>query len=366
MSEATIEQPADFEQASDDVLPHGRSCPHCGAPFESHDSFCTGCGGPVEGEPAEAEVVEAEVVEQKHFRCQNCGSEVAADLTTRSYTCPFCDSTYVTEYSPEETGRQRPEFVIGFAVTLEQAQQKFQQWLRSNRWFRPGDLTSAQIEEKLRGIYMPFWSFSMLAQSKWSATIGEYWYRTETYTTMQNGKMVTKTRRVRETEWWNLDGRHHEYYNGYLLSGSRGLSQADADRIKPFHLPALKRYKPFFLAGWLSEEYSIDRDMALERCKQYFYQREKENVAAFLPGDTHRGLNVQVWFSQANSDLILLPLYLLSYRYRDKLYRFMINGQTGQIAGDKPISKKRIAVAVVAGLALVAILVLLALLLRGA
>ena len=75
---------------------------------------------------------------------------------------------------------------------------------------------------------------------------------------------MTRTRRVRETEWWNLSGRHHHYYSGYLVSGSRGLSQYDADRIKPFNLPAMKRYQPFFLAGWLSEEYSIAADEALE------------------------------------------------------------------------------------------------------
>jgi hypothetical protein len=365
MDSANDTPEAAAEQGGEEMLPHGESCTHCGAPYEAHDMFCTACGGPVDGAQGEGEIAEAELVEQKHFRCKNCGSEIATDYETRSITCPFCDSTYVNEYSPDETGRQRPEFVIGFAVTREQAQEKFQAWLTENRWFRPGDLAAAQIEEKLRGIYMPFWSFSMLAQSRWAASIGEYWYRTETYTTMQNGKMVTKTRRVQETEWWNLDGNHHEYYNGYLISGSRGLSQADADRVKPFQLPALKRYKPLFLAGWLSEEYSIDRETALERCKHYFYKREKDNVAGFLPGDTQRGLQVDVRFSQINSDLILLPVYLLAYRYRDKLYRFMINGQTGKVTGDKPLSVRRILAAVGCLLAIVAVVIALVLLLRG-
>lgn len=346
-----------YEPTVDDAAPvvHGQSCPHCGSPMESLDRFCNACGA----EQA-AEIVPAVPdVAQRHFRCQNCGASVAVDPDQRSYVCAFCDSTYVVEFSPAETGRQPPEFVIGFAVTPEQAMNQFRQWISQSTWFRPGDLKMARIEEKLKGVYLPFWSFSMLAQSRWAASIGEYWYRTETYTTRENGKTVTKTRRVRETEWWPLEGNHHDYYSGYLVSGSRGLSQHDAERIKPFHLPALKRYEPFFLAGWLCEEYSVEREPALDLCQQEFCRREQSAVAAFLPGDTYSNLRVETSFSQVNSDLILLPVYLLSYRYQDKLYRFLVNGQTGKVAGDKPLSGWKIAVAVVMGAVLILALLLL-------
>jgi hypothetical protein len=265
----------------------------------------------------------------------------------------------VVEFNPRETGRQGPEFVIGFAVTPEQALERFRQWLGSNSWFRPGDLKGAEIAEKLRGVYIPFWSFSMLARSTWSASIGEYWYRTETYTVVENGKTVTKTRTVRETEWWGLEGGHHEYYSGYLVSGSRGLSQREADRIKPFHLAALKRYEPYFLAGWLAEEYSIEREAALETSMAVFRHMEADAVAAFLPGDTHSDLRVETEFSDVGSDLVLLPVYVLSYRYRGKLYRFVLNGQTGKATGEKPVSGWRIGIAVAVAAALVGLGMLL-------
>jgi hypothetical protein len=358
MPEISSSQPT-IDDAAPVIL--SQACEGCGCPVEIGDQFCPACGSPQAGAAPGGEPA----AEQRHFRCENCGAEVGVDPDQRSYTCAFCDSTYVVEFTPEETGRQPPEFVIGFSVTPERAQEKFREWLLGNSWFRPSDLKLAKIEEKLKGVYLPFWSFSMLAESDWSADIGEYWWRTETYTTTdKDGKTVTKTRRVRETEWWNLGGDHHRYYSGYLVSGSRGLSQEYADRIKPFHLPALKRYRPDFLAGWLSEEYSIERDAALGMCKQEFQNREQQNVAAHLPGDTHRNLRVGTRFSQINSDLILLPIYLLSYRYRDKLYRFMVNGQTGRVAGNKPLSKLRIALATAAGVIAVGILLLLLMLLR--
>ena len=353
------------EQAAEEIVidpqaagPHGRPCESCGCPVEADDKFCPACGAP---QIIEATAV-AETPQHKFFRCDNCGSEVAADPDQRSYVCPFCDSTIVVEFTPDQTGRQPPEFVIGFAVTHEQAQAKFQQWISKNRWFRPGDLQSTMIADKLKGVYLPFWSFSMLAQSRWSASIGEYWYRTETYTTTDSkGRTVVKTRQVRETEWWPLAGQHHHYYSGFLVSGSRGLPQAYAERIKPFNMPALKRYEPYYLAGWLAEEYSVARDDALKMCQQEFYNREQRNVGAFLPGDTHRSLELSTNFSNVNSDLCLLPVYVLSYRYREKLYRFLVNGQTGKIAGDKPLSWKRIG-SFVGGILLVIALIVIGIL----
>jgi hypothetical protein len=286
------------------------------------------------------------------------------DPDHRSYVCAFCDSTYVVEYSPDTSQRQPPEFVIGFAVTREQAEEKFRYWIGRNSWFRPSDLQSAMRTDKLQGVYLPFWSFSMTADSTWSANVGEYWYRTETYTTTDSkGKTVTRTRRVQETEWWPLSGRHHGYYSGFLVSGSRGLSQQDAERIKPFQLPALKRYKPYFLAGWLCEEYSISREDALHVCEEEFRRREQAQVAAFLPGDTHRGLRVITRFQNANSDLCLLPVYIFSYRYKGKVHRFLVNGQTGKYAGEKPVSWLRIGIAIGAAVfAIGAVALLLALL----
>src|SRR5262249_46545759 len=147
---------------------------------------------------------------------------------------------------------------------------------------------------------------------------------------------------VTKPEWGIWEGHHHNYSTVYLVPASRGLPQVAAELIKPFLLESLKRYQPYFLAGWLSEEYSVDRDQALALCQQEFQGWEEANIKNFLPGDTQSQLVMNCQFSDINSDLILLPVYLLSYRYGDKLYRFLMNGQTGKVAGDKPLSRMRI------------------------
>ena len=359
MTTASSHRPAKFDAsatATVPVGPIGKACESCGAPVEPGDRFCNACGAPQATTAPEKPAATG----QRRFHCQTCGADTAVPADTRTFTCPFCDSNYVVELPAAETGRQPPEFVIGFAVTPEQARVKFRRWLAQGYWFRPGDLSRASGEDKLKGVYLPFWSFSMLAESAWGANIGEYWYRTETYTTIENGKTVTHTRTVTETEWRPLSGRHHEYYSGFLVSGSRGLPQGNAESIKPFQLAALKRYDPSYLAGWLSEEYSINREEALAICQQEFARREEAACGAFMPGDTHQGLQVSTAFSHVNSDLVLLPVYVLSYRYGGKLFRFLVNGQTGRIAGQKPLSAGRIAgfVAAIIGLILLVFIIL--------
>ncbi|HEY2883057.1 MAG TPA: zinc ribbon domain-containing protein [Pirellulales bacterium] len=351
--------PSTITELAGTATPQGRTCANCGSPVDVGDKFCHVCRAP---QPAAQNGAEASATEQtapatRSIECKNCGAKINVPADQRSVTCPFCDSNYVVEIAADQkSDRQPPEFVIGFAVTPPQALEKFRAWLSEGGMFRPGDLSTAKIEEKLRGVYLPFWSFSMLAQSQWSAKIGEHWYRTETYTTEENGQTVTHTRTVTETEWWDLAGQHQNYYSGYLVSGSRGLPQNYAEKIKPYRLENLKRYQPYFLAGWLSEEYSVERDAALDLSQQEFQRWEQQNIENFLPGDTHSQVAVDCQFSDVNSDLILLPVYLLSYRYGDKLFRFLLNGQTGKVAGDKPLSGMRIGVAVAIGLVILLVL----------
>ncbi len=331
----------------------GVPCPVCGSPREGSSKFCVACGTPLET-PDVPVVVQgasgsgATAIPDHTFQCQNCGSQVATSLEQRSYVCPFCDSTYVTEIPVSQSGRQRPEFVIGFAITATRAKELYFEWLNKNAWFRPGDLAQQAVAEKQKGIYLPFWHFSMHADSDWAARIGEYWYRTETYTTTDSkGKRVTRTRQVRETEWFPIHGEHSRYYYGYLVPASQGISEAEVRAIQPFQLSSLARYRPFYLAGWMAEEYCVDIDIAIAQTKAEFRQRQESQVRQFLPGDTHANLRVQTRFDVSGSDLILLPVHVLSYRYRDRVFRFLVNGQTGKVVGEKPLSGRRITVLVV-------------------
>jgi hypothetical protein len=128
--------------------------------------------------------------------------------------------------------------------------------------------------------------------------------------------------------------------------------------IQPFDLNALVRYRPHYLAGWLSEEYSIEPVDAISIAETEFRNRQVRSIQSFLPGDTSSDLRVSTELTSSGSDLILLPVHILTYRYHDKLYRLLINGQTGKIVGDKPWSVPRIASFVIACLLVIGLIAL--------
>src|SRR5204862_6786025 len=116
----------------------------------------------------------------------------------RTATCPFCDTPYVGEgeVAPD---RMAPEFVLPFAVTEEQARERFRSFLARGGWFVPGDLRTRAALQPPRGVYLPFWSFSTRSESRWSARVGEAWWETvtRTVTVMVNGKSTLQTRTER-------------------------------------------------------------------------------------------------------------------------------------------------------------------------
>ncbi len=349
---------------TDPQLVSGPPCRACGSPRDPHARFCVACGLPFEvpeeqlNHAVDSTSV-ANATDFRRFHCETCGADVATSLDQRSYHCPFCDSTYVVDISEKDSGKQRPEFVIGFAVDKHRAQELFFQWIGKNSWFRPSDLATKAATEKQRGVYLPFWHFSMFASSRWSAMIGEYWYRTETYTYKdKEGKTHTATRQVQETEWWPLSGNHRKYYYGFLVSASKGLPQREAIAIQPYQLNALVRYRPYYLAGWMSEEYSVQPEEAIAVAETEFRRRQQSAVTQFMPGDTHRDLQVATELNATGSDLILLPVHVLTYRYHDRIYRFLVNGQTGKIYGEKPWSTLRISMAIIAVVLLIALVIL--------
>jgi hypothetical protein len=341
-----------------------RFCVACGIPFETPNEFATAARHTSDATYREASSTFAETGQTIEtvgtactFRCESCGSEVDVVKDERSLRCPFCDSIYVVELPLEQRTSQTPEFIIGFEITRERAQELFFEWIGKNSFFRPGDLTRKALTDKQHGVYIPFWHFSMKAISQWSAQIGEYWYRTETYTVKDSdGKTKTMTRTVQETEWWPLSGIYRKYYSGYMVSASKGLPQNEALAIQPYRLTTMVRYRPMYLAGWMSEEYSIDQQTAQQMTQEEFRRRELAAIGQFLPGDTQSGLRVQTELDVGGSDLILLPVHVLSYRYHDRVFRFLVNGQTGKVYGEKPWSKARITAVVLA----VAMLILIA------
>lgn len=338
------------------------SCPKCSRRARAGQPFCELCGERLH------DAAVAEPSPRRSLRCEGCGAAVAVSAEERTALCAFCGAPYVAS-GEIDPGRFAPEFVLPFAVGKRDAENAFKAWLGRSGWFVPGDLAHRGAVSSLRGVYIPFWSFSMRSQSTWDARIGEHWWETitESYTTTENGKRVTRTRtrRVQHTEWYPLSGRYQERHFHYLVSASKGLPQTFADAIRPFPLGEVTRYAPHFLSGWLAEEYSVGRDDAASVSEREFRARERSGIASFLPGDCHDTLDVETSFHDVTEDLIFLPIWILAYSYGGRTFRYVQNGATRKTHGEKPVSWLRVALLVAVIAAVIAVVILIVASLSG-
>jgi hypothetical protein len=113
------------------------------------------------------------------------------------------------------------------------------------------------------------------------------------------------------------------------------------------------------LSGWSAESYQIPLTEAWGLGKDILYNDERSACDREVPGDTHRNLNVNTQLSKLTYKHVMLPVWVASYRYRDKTYQFMINGQNGKVEGQKPISWIKVAIAVVIAIIIIGVILYL-------
>jgi hypothetical protein len=292
------------------------------------------------------------------FACGQCGAGLAFE-GVRTARCPYCDSPSFVE-RPASPGQPDPAFVLAFVGDGQVARRSLDRWLGSRTIFADSALKSAKVED-LRGIYAPSYLYSAVANTEFSAQIGENYTETETYTVTENGKTETRTRTVTRTEYRPLSGRHVSYVTDVIVSASAGLTNAELQRVEPFDVRQMRRFSPALITGWIAEEFS--RPAA--ECKQSSHAEAMDVIGtklrSFMPGDSYSDLNYRTSVTWESLDPILVPVWVFAVRYRDDKdpLRVVINGQTGKISGKVPLSAWKIVFTILLVLAVIAGVILL-------
>ena len=300
------------------------------------------------------DATEAWGTETRSFKCSSCNATLTVEPHVTATACPFCGSHHVL--ATEQSARIiQPESLIPFAVDQRTAIAAFRSWL-GRGWFRPNQVKriARNAEARVQGIYLPFWTFDAQTFSRWHAEAGYYYYVTERYTVTVDGKPQVRTRQVRRVRWRPASGTHDEFFDDVLVFATRSIDERILQRIYPYDTGQLVPYRPQYLAGWRAEEYQIELGEAWKMGQQVIADRLRAACAAEVPGDTHRNLHVQTQFRDTTYKHVLLPVWLASYRYRNKVYNFMVNGQTGKVKGEAPVSVWKVILTILIVLALLA------------
>jgi hypothetical protein len=332
-----------------------RPCPECGGEMEWNAAkqaiACPYCGLVSRDQPSKAAdagaIVERDLEDalssaggRRGFgtptiqvKCQSCHAISVFEPTRVAQRCDFCASPSVVPY---EDIREpvTPESLLPVRLDEPRVREAIKQWVAS-LWFAPNALKSKALTDTLKPVYLPFWTFDARAHADWTAMSGKYYYTTQRYT---DSKGRSRTRQVRHTRWYPSSGQLDHFFDDDLVPGTAGVRMDLLRKVEPFPTKELKPYDPAYVRGWTVERYQVDLRKASETNHQQMDEQLTALCARQVPGDTHKDLRVASQYSARTFKHILAPVWLVTYRFGTKNFQTVVNGYTGAIAGDRPIS----------------------------
>ena len=277
--------------------------------------------------------------------CDGCGAKIEFIPPEVAARCNFCGREIVAQPKAADP-MIAPEGVLPFLITSPNAAELITGWI-SSRWFAPSGLKRLARQEKIGGIYLPFWTYDSQTTSFYSGERGEYYYTTESYTTTENGRSVRRTRRVRHTRWYPAEGQVARFFDDVVVPATQSVQPARLDQLEPWDLDQVVPYDPAYLAGFKAHRYETELVAGFERGKEIMAAQIEQDVREDIGGDEQRVTDIRTSFGQVTFKHLLLPVYLAAYNFNHKTYQVMVNARTGEVVGERPYSIWKIFAAII-------------------
>lgn len=282
-------------------------------------------------------------------KCDQCGATVSLDDTKSSTICPYCGTPLLLEKAQVKRFWQ-PEYILPFAIDKKDCNTLFTKWL-NGKWFLPSKYKKGDVVgEKFYGVYYPYWTFDAHTNTSYEGERG-----TDHQKTMKDstGKTYTKT----VTEWKHVSGMVSNNFDDILVPASKNLPEDIIRELKSWPLKNLVPYSPEYAAGFTTDVYTIDFTEGVVTAKKKMEDDINDHIRHDIGGNHQRIISKNVRYTDLMFKLILLPLWIGIFRTDVKTYQFIINGYSGEVHGDYPMDKFKIALVIFAVI-LVAVLLL--------
>ncbi|MCC6245164.1 MAG: primosomal protein N' (replication factor Y) - superfamily II helicase [Gemmatimonadaceae bacterium] len=302
----------------------------------------------------------AQLGNEPHIRpqlvdCPQCGAQTQFDAHVVASVCAFCATPLVATSAHAER-RIRPRGVVPFALEPKAAQSLFQRWI-SGLWFAPNALKdTVRSAQGVRGVYLPCWTFDAQTTSTYTGQRGIN--RTVRETRQDaNGRTVEVTRI--ETDWYYASGTVHVAFDDTLVPASHSIPEHLTKVLHGWDISGMQPYSDDYIAGFTVEAYQVALEPAFGEATAVFQGGIHSAVCQDIGGDQQRVHGVNTQYDAVTFKHILLPAWVASYQYGGKTWRVVVNGQTGDVVGDRPWSAWKIAFAVLGVAAVIGALYLL-------
>ncbi|KKL25857.1 hypothetical protein LCGC14_2401080, partial [marine sediment metagenome] len=279
--------------------------------------FCANCGteAPQQKESPDRPADAARQATH-NFECSGCGASMSFDAEAGGLQCPFCASVDMVQQKDAKI--LAPKRVVPFRLGRDEAVAQMRQWL-GRGFFRPSQLSQQASVVRMQAVYVPCWVFQATTHTHWTAD-------------------SSHTPPGARGDWYPMSGEHHGSYPNLLVGASGALTPSETSKICPFDLAEGVPPQQADLSSVTVEQFSVPRKYARPLARGIVEKIEEKTCAGqYVPGRT-RNVHANVRIEALSSEPVLLPVWIMAYRYKDRLFRFLVNGQSGKATGHAPVS----------------------------
>ncbi|TFG69931.1 MAG: hypothetical protein E4H27_06585 [Anaerolineales bacterium] len=280
---------------------------------------------------------------RKELQCQSCQAKTTLPQGHLTHTCPFCGSTQVLQQDAAQD-MLRPRFLVPFKVDTDACQKIAFEWLGSS-WMTPKSLKSLASVAGFTGIYLPYWTFDAVSLAHWRAEVGHQ--VSDSYYDSSSKSWKTRTRTV----WRWESGQVRQIFDDVLIPGTNSLSLVLLENVQDFDTSQFVPYEAVYLAGFLAQAYDIQLDHAWTMVRDRMREEARLKCRDQATTTQIRQFTMSLDFNDESWRYVLLPVYVAVYRYENRVFQVMVNGQTGTIAGQRPVDWPKVWLAVTGMLA---------------
>jgi hypothetical protein len=158
------------------------------------------------------------------------------------------------------------------------------------------------------------------------------------------------TRHDKTTSWQQVSGHIDHAHDGVSVLASLTLAEPLRGSVWRWDTRALVPYRAEYVSGFRAEAYQVGLKDGFAEARRMIDERIRQMIRREIGGDEQRIEAVRTRYSDIGFKHALMPVWISAYRYRDRVFRFLVNGQTGEVVGESPVAWWKVALLVAAGL----------------
>ena len=268
----------------------------------------------------------------RSLHCGDCGATVELGEATISTACPYCASPIQEAQSEQDKAQLPTDGLLPFQVESAAAKKALKGWV-SGLWFAPGAFKQMGLRGDLKGQFVPHFTFDALTSNRYRGERGDAYYVQVPDNDDDGG-----THRERRVRWSPVSGAFERHFDDELVCALGDERRKLMKELEPWPLASLQPFHPEALAGYLATRYERGLKVCFDEAKMAMDAAIYQDAKRRIGGDEQRVKELRSDYNQTTYKSLLLPVWMMVYRYQSKPYQVVVNACTGEVSGQRPYS----------------------------